>query len=128
MGWGGNYQPLTLGEAVPRLDVADEADRCAKPEPLNLRLESFQLFAVAGKRQRDRLAVGPQPRHRIDQEVGALDVLELTDIDDIGGVGRSDYGIEFVRGHTIEHAAREPARKADGALISIAREGAFEQE
>ena len=75
---------------------------------MDLRLESFQFFAVAGKRHCDRFAVGTQQRHRIDQEVGALDVPELTDIDDIGRVGGSVHGIEFGRGHAINTQRTSP--------------------
>src|SRR5229473_7598016 len=53
---------------------------------------------------------------------------ELTDIDDIGGISRPDDGIELIGGYAIEHATYQPARRADRALIGIARENAFEQE
>ena len=108
--------------------MADEAHRLGETEPFDLGLERLHFLAVTGKRQRDRLAVGAQPRHRIDQEVGALDVPELADIDDIGGVSRLDDRVEFVGGDAVEHAAHQPLRHADGALIGVAREGAFEQE
>ena len=55
-------------------------------------------------------------------------MLELTDIDDIGGISRPDHGIELVGGYAIEHATYQPARHADRTLIGIAREYAFEQE
>src|SRR5258708_40295475 len=54
-------------------------------------------------------------------------MLELTDIDDIGGISRPDHGIELVGGYAIEHATYQPARRADRALIGVAREYAFEQ-
>ncbi len=99
-----------------------------KAEPFDLRLERLHLLAVAGQGQRDRLAVGMQPRHRVDHEVGALDVPELADIDDVGGVVGTGDGIELVGGDAVEDAAHQAFRRADGALIGVAREGAFEQE
>ena len=69
----------------------------AETQPLDLRLEGADLLAVACERQRDRFAVGTQPRHRVDQQVGPLDVPELADIDDIGGIGGRDDRIELVR-------------------------------
>ena len=53
---------------------------------------------------------------------------ELADIDDIGGIVGLDDRIELVGGDAVEHAAHQPGRGADGALIGIARERAFEQE
>src|SRR3984893_6398067 len=100
--------------------MADEARGLAKAEPLDLRLERFQFLAVASERQRDAFAVGMQPRDRVDQEVGALDGPELTDIDDIGGVVGSGDGIKLRRGHAIENTAHPPAWRADGALIGVA--------
>ena len=108
--------------------MADEAHGLGEAEPFDLRLQRLEFFAVAGKRQRHRLAVGAQPRHRVDQDIGALDVPELADIDDVGGVVRCWYGIEFIGGNAIEHAAHESGRLADGALIGVARERALEQE
>ena len=108
--------------------MSDEANRIAEIEALDLSLERRGFFAVACERERDGLAVGPQPRHCIDQEVGALDMPELTDIDHIGRViGRCD-GVEFVGGHAVEDAFHEASWRADDALIGIARECAFEQE
>src|SRR6202171_5430082 len=113
---------------MARLDVADEVDRFGQTEPLDLSLQRRESLAIARQRQRDLFAVGMQPRHRIDQEVRALDVPELADIDDVGGVVGLDDGIELLRGHPVEYAAHQPLGRADGALIGIAREGAFEQE
>src|SRR5882672_3993678 len=123
-----NHQQSALGKAVTRLDVAEEADRVGETEPLDLSLEIFEFLAVSGQGQRYQLAVGAQPRHRIDQEVGALDVPELADIDDIAGVGCPDDRIEFVGGYAVENAAHKSFGDADGALIGIARKSAFEQE
>ena len=100
----------------------------AEAEPLDLRLQVCGFLAVAGERQRHRPAVGAQPRHRIDQQVGALDVAELADIDHVGGVLGLHDRIEFIGGDAVEHAAHQSLRGADGALIGVARERAFEQE
>jgi hypothetical protein len=108
--------------------VADEADGLAQAEPRDLGLEMAEFLAVAGQRQRHRFPVGAQPRHRVDQEVRALDVPELTDIDHVGGVGRRHDGIELVGGHAVEHAAHQARGDADGALIGVACKRALEQE
>ena len=97
-------------------------------EPLDLSLERLDFLAITGERQRDRFAVGAKSRHRVDQEVGALDMPELADIDDIGRISRFDDRVELVRRHTVEYAAHQPGRYADGALVGVARELAFEQE
>ncbi len=123
-----NNQHIGVRKAVSRLDVTDEADRFGQTEPLDLSLESFEFLAIARQRQRHRFAVGVQPRHRIDQEVRSLDMPELADIDDIGGVIRFDDRIELFGGHAIEHAAHQALGGADGALEGIARECTFEQE
>src|SRR6267154_1467945 len=123
-----NDQQPALGEAVPRLDVANEAHRLGKTELSNLSLESLEFLTVTGERQREGFAIGVEPRHRIDQKVGALDMPELADIDDIGGISRPDHRIELVGGYAIEHANYQPARRADRAPIGIAREYAFEHE
>ncbi len=104
--------------------------RTASPSPSlsTWALRCSGLLAVAGQRQRHRLAVGAQPRHRLDQEVGALDVPELADIDDVGGVVRLDQRIELVGGDAVEDAAHEAFGHADDALIGVAGERAFEQE
>ena len=85
--------------------------RTASPRPSlwiwALRFATF--LAVAGKRQRDRLAVGAKPRHRIHQQVGALDVPEFPDIDEVGGVAGLDDRVELRRGHAIEDAADKAA-------------------
>ena len=74
------------------------------------------------------MAAGAQPRHRVDQEVGALDVPELADIDQVGGVIGFHDRIEFIGGDAVEDASHQPLRRADGALIGVARKRAFEQE
>ena len=79
----------------------------ARPSRCDLGLEMFEFLAVAGQRQRHRLAVGAQPRHRVDQQVRALDVPELADIDDVGGISGRDDRIELVGGDAVEHAAHE---------------------
>ena len=73
--------------------------RTASPsaEPLYLRLQRFEFLAVAAQRQRHRPAVGTQPRHGVDQEIGALDVPELADIDHVGGVVGLGDRLEFFR-------------------------------
>ena len=104
--------------------------RTASPRPsrCDLGLEVCAFLAVAGERQRHRPAVGAQPRHRVDQEVRALDVPELADIEQVGGVLGLDDRIEFVGGDAVEDAAHQALGHADGALIGVARERAFEQE
>ena len=108
--------------------MADEAHRLGEAELLDLGFERLHFLAVATERQRHRLAAGAQPRHRIDQEVGALDVPELADVGDIGGISRHDDRLEFVGGDAVEYAAHQPFRYTDGALIGVARERALEQE
>ena len=124
----GDDQHGTLGKAVARLDVAEEAHGLAEPEAGDLGLEVCHFLAVAAKRQRHRLAVGAQPRHRVDQEVRALDVAELADIGDVGGVVGFGDRIEFVGGDAVEDGAHEALGHADGALIGVAGKRAFEQE
>jgi hypothetical protein len=36
-----------------------------------LSLESLEFLTVTGERQRERFAIGVEPRHSIDQEIGA---------------------------------------------------------
>jgi hypothetical protein len=55
-------------------------------------------------------------------------VPELADIGEVGSIVGLDDGIELRGGDAIEHAAYQAARDADGALIGVARERAFEQE
>jgi hypothetical protein len=100
----------------------------ADAEPLYLRLQRFEFLAVAAQRQRHRPAVGTQPRHGVDQQIRALDVPELADIDHVGGVVGLGDRLEFFRGDAVEHAARQALGGADGTLIGIAGERAFEQE
>ena len=69
------------------LDVADKAYRPAKAVPIDLSLEGSHLFTVSCKRQRDGFPVRAKLRHGVDQKVRALDVPELADINEIGGVG-----------------------------------------
>jgi hypothetical protein len=85
--------------------VADEAHGVLERKPLDLDLERFELFAIAAERQRHRCTLGAQLRDRVDQEVGALDISELADIDDVGCVVRSSDGVKFVCGDTVIHAA-----------------------
>ncbi len=99
-----------------------------RPKPFDLRLERVEFLAVACQGQRNRLAVGMQPRHRVDQQICSLDVPELADIDDIGGVVGPGDGIEFVGGDAVEDAAHQAFRRADGPLIGVARKRALEQE
>jgi len=108
--------------------MADEADRLAKTKPLDLGPEIGAFLSVAGKRQRDRLALAAKPRHGVHQQVGSLDVPEFPDIDEVGGVVGPDDRVELRCGHTIEDATDEAGRRADHALIGIARERALEQE
>ncbi len=92
------------------------------------RLDLLLFLAVAAQRQRHRAAVGAQFRHRFDEQVGALDVTELADIDDVGRVRIGLNGIELGRAHAVEDAAHGRFRRADEALIRVACEQAFEQE
>ena len=67
--------------------MADKAYRTAKAVPLDLGLKGSHLFTVSRKRQRDGFAMRAKLRYRVDQKVRALDVPELADINEIGGVG-----------------------------------------
>ena len=104
--------------------------RTASPRPsrCDLRLQRLEFLAVAAERQRHRPAVGAQPRHGVDQEIGALDVPELADIDHVGGVVGLGDRLEFIGGDAVEHAAHQACGRADGALIGVAGERALEQE
>ena len=102
---GGNNQQPALREAMPGLDVTNEAHRVLKLQAFDLCFQVGGFLAVAGKRQRDGMAAGAQPRDRVDQQVGALDVTEFADIDEIGRIRRRGDGIEFARADPVEDAA-----------------------
>lgn len=108
--------------------MTDEADGAGEAEPLDLRFERRGLLAVTAERQRDLLTALVQARHRVDQQIGALDVPELTDISEVGGVVGHDDRFEFLRRHAVEDAMHHALRLADDALIGVAGKRAFEQE
>ena len=99
-----------------------------RPKLFHLGFQAFALLAVAGECERHRTAAGAQPCHRVDQEVGTLDVPKLADIDQVGGVLGVHDRVEFSGGDAVEHASHQSLRRADGALIGVARKRAFEQE
>ncbi len=82
-----------------------------------------------GESEGHRFAARAQSRHGLDQQVGAFDLAELADIDQVRRIFGRRYGIKLGRGHTVEDAADEALRRfTDHAFIGVPGKTALEQK